>query len=93
MSTENLPAEQKTQLPEGTLNGIGNARSVALLQSVITNDGVVNGHRFLTSETCDFAFRSQHRGIDLVLGSEFNFSLGYGPVSYTHLTLPTNREV
>ena len=21
------------------------------------------------------------------------FSLGFGPVSYTHLTLPTNREV
>ncbi len=67
---------RRADLPSA--NGIGNARSVALLQSVITNDGVVNGHRFLTSETCDFAFRSQHRGIDLVLGSEFNFSLGYG---------------
>ncbi len=99
MSTENLPAEQKTQLPEGTVTvlftdlvdstllnqQLGDEAAHALsqslvahLQSVITNDGVVNGHRFLTSETCDFAFRSQHRGIDLVLGSEFNFSLGYG---------------
>ncbi|MEN9505727.1 MAG: hypothetical protein RI958_1653 [Actinomycetota bacterium] len=62
----------------GAANGHGNARSVARVQSAITNGGVVDGVRLLSPATIDLIFQEQARGVDLVLGVESRFGIGYG---------------
>jgi len=60
-------------------NGHGNARSVALLQSIITNRGEAMGRRFLRPETVDRVFRTEIEGPDLVLALPMRFGgAGYG---------------
>lgn len=62
-------------------NGHGNARSVALVQSIIAGRGQARGHRFFSEATGDIIFQSQAHGIDQVLGTEINFGMGYGLAS------------
>jgi len=62
-------------------NGHGNARSVAKVQSIVANRGEFNGIRFFSEKTGDQIFESQARGIDLVLGIEANFGMGYALAS------------
>ena len=62
-------------------NGHGNARSVATIQSVIANNGEINGRRFFSPSTGDQIFRTQSRGIDQVLGVETHFGMGYALAS------------
>jgi len=62
-------------------NGHGNARSVALVQSIIAGRGQARGHRFFSEATGDVIFQSQAHGIDQVLGTEINFGMGYGLAS------------
>lgn len=64
-------------------NGHGNARSVALVQQIIANNGHANGHRFFSERTGDAIFEVHTSGVDLVLGVEMNFGLGYGLSSAT----------
>jgi CubicO group peptidase (beta-lactamase class C family) len=64
-------------------NGHGNARSVALVQQIIANNGHANGHRFVSEATLDRVFHPMTAGTDLVLGFEGNFGLGYGLASST----------
>jgi CubicO group peptidase (beta-lactamase class C family) len=52
----------------GAANGHGNARSVARVQSLISNGGEVDGIRLLRPETIELIFREQANGTDLVLG-------------------------
>ncbi len=60
-------------------NGHGNARSVALLQSIITNRGEAMGRRFLRPETVDRVFRTEIEGPDLGLALPMRFGgAGYG---------------
>lgn len=59
-------------------NGHGNARSVARVQSVLSNGGEIDGVRFLREETCDVVFREQCNGTDLVLGIPLRHGIGYG---------------
>ncbi len=62
----------------GAANGHGNARSVARIQSVVSNGGAVDGVRLLSSDTIDLIFTEQANGVDLVLGAPFRFGIGYG---------------
>jgi CubicO group peptidase (beta-lactamase class C family) len=62
-------------------NGHGNARSVALVQQIIANRGEANGHRFFSEATADQIFESQASGVDLALGTDTNFGMGYGLAS------------
>jgi CubicO group peptidase (beta-lactamase class C family) len=64
-------------------NGHGNARSVALLQSIITNQGETAGQRFLKPETVERIFTTESDGMDLVLGAPMRFGTGYGLSSET----------
>jgi CubicO group peptidase (beta-lactamase class C family) len=64
-------------------NGHGNARSVAIVQQIIANNGHAQGHRFVSEATLDRVFRPMTAGTDLVLGFEGNFGLGYGLASST----------
>jgi CubicO group peptidase (beta-lactamase class C family) len=64
-------------------NGHGNARSVAKVQSVITNGGVGGGRRLLRTETVDRVFEELIAGDDLVLHMPMRFGAGYGLSSET----------
>ena len=59
-------------------NGHGNARSIALIQSIIANRGEINGRRFFSEALSDQMFTKQITNNDLVLNGEFSFGLGYG---------------
>ena len=59
-------------------NGHGNARSVALVQSIIANRGETSGQRFLSSTTIERILDTQINGFDPVLGRESHMGMGYG---------------
>jgi len=59
-------------------NGHGNAMSVALVQSIISGRGEARGVRLLSEAGVDRAFEAQIEGIDLVLGFDLRFGMGYG---------------
>ncbi len=59
-------------------NGHGNARSVALVQSVVAGRGEARGVRLLSEAGCDRIFDEQIHGTDLILGAEYRFGMGYG---------------
>jgi CubicO group peptidase (beta-lactamase class C family) len=69
-------AWRRAEIPAG--GGIGNARSVATVQSVLACGGEVNGKRLLSEATCDLVFREQCNGTDLVLGAPLRHGIGYG---------------
>jgi CubicO group peptidase (beta-lactamase class C family) len=58
--------------------GQGNARSVALVQSIIAGRGQARGVRLLSAEGTDAIFEEQATGTDLVLGVPLRFGMGYG---------------
>ena len=58
--------------------GQGNARSVALAQSVLACSGTVAGRRFMSAAGADRVFEVQSDGDDLVLGVPIRFGMGYG---------------
>lgn len=59
-------------------NGHGNARSVAMVQSVIAGRGQARGVRLLSEQGCDRVFDEQISGVDLILGYDLRFGMGYG---------------
>jgi CubicO group peptidase (beta-lactamase class C family) len=59
-------------------NGHGNARSVAQIQSVVANGGETGGVRLLSAGGCEQILREQSSGVDLVLGINIRFGIGYG---------------
>jgi CubicO group peptidase (beta-lactamase class C family) len=67
----------------GAANGHGNARSLAIAQSAISNGGVVHGTKLLSPETIEQIFRVQAEGIDQVLMVPSKFGIGYGLPSET----------
>jgi len=58
--------------------GTGNARSVALVQSLMSNGGAVGGKQILSEAGVRRALEPQIQGVDLILGMEVKFGLGYG---------------
>jgi CubicO group peptidase (beta-lactamase class C family) len=64
-------------------NGQGNARSVAVIQSVIAGRGQSGGVRLLSESGTDPIFEEQANGTDLVLGLVTRFGMGYGLSSET----------
>ena len=59
-------------------SGFGNARSVALVQSVMACGGAVQGVRLLSKAGCDRAREEQFSGEDRVLGMPVRYGVGYG---------------
>jgi CubicO group peptidase (beta-lactamase class C family) len=59
-------------------NGHGNARSVALIQSIVAGQGEAGGTRLLSAKGCAAIFDEQSNGTDLVLGMPYRFGMGYG---------------
>ncbi len=59
-------------------NGHGNARSVALVQTLVANGGVSNGKRILSEAGVRRILAEQITGTDLILGQPVRYGLGYG---------------
>ncbi|MGD9995943.1 MAG: serine hydrolase domain-containing protein [Ilumatobacteraceae bacterium] len=75
-ATESWTSEWR-QADIGAANGHGNARSVATIQSAVTNGGVVGSTRLLSQDTIDRIFDEQSHTTDLVLGLPVRFGIGY----------------
>jgi CubicO group peptidase (beta-lactamase class C family) len=58
--------------------GHGNARSIAEIHAILANGGVAKGKRFLSEAGCRKALEPQVEGMDLVLGLQAKFGLGFG---------------
>jgi CubicO group peptidase (beta-lactamase class C family) len=78
----NSVAWRRAQIPAA--NGLGNARSVARVQSVMACGGAVRGLRLLSRAGCDRAREEQFHGVDRVLGMEVRWGLGYGLFGSTY---------
>jgi CubicO group peptidase (beta-lactamase class C family) len=72
----NSVAWRRAQIPAAS--GFGNARSVALVQSVMACGGTARGVRLLSQAGCDCAREEQFRGEDRILGLPMRYGLGYG---------------
>ena len=78
-----LVAEQSWEIPWRraeipAAGGHGNARGVALAQSVVSAGGSSRGVQLLTPEVIERIFDVQAAGRDLVLGIGVTFGVGYG---------------
>ncbi|MFO5146828.1 hypothetical protein RCK79_24855, partial [Salmonella enterica subsp. enterica serovar 1,4,[5],12:i:-] len=61
------------------VNGHGNARSIAAIQTILATGGVANGQRIMSEAGCRRALEVQIDGPDLVMrGISVRFGLGYG---------------
>jgi CubicO group peptidase (beta-lactamase class C family) len=78
----NSVAWRRAQIPAAS--GFGNARSVALVQSVMACGGSVRGARLLSQAGCDRAWEEQFSGEDRVLGMPVRYGLGYGLFGSTY---------
>jgi len=65
----------------GGSNGHGNARSVAAVQSVLSNGGQARGARLLSKAGCEKALEPQFEGVDLVAGFPLRWGMGFGLAS------------
>lgn len=70
------PAYRRVELPAS--NGHGNARSMALVQSVIANGGTLGGHEFLSPAGVEAIFEVQATGLDLVQQAPTRIGMGFG---------------
>ena len=76
------PLETRTRAWRGAeipaANGHGNARSVALVQTLVANGGVANDKQVISAAGVRRVLESQISGDDLVLAIPVHFGLGYG---------------
>ncbi|KAG8630690.1 hypothetical protein KVT40_002309 [Elsinoe batatas] len=79
----------------GSANGISNARGVAKLLSVIANNGVVDGERYLKQETIDLIFKEQSYTLDHVAATKIRFGLGFALAAENNPTgiLPQDHKL
>ncbi len=75
-------AWRRAQIPAAS--GFGNARSVALVQSVMACQGAVRGVRLLSRAGCERAWVEQFSGDDRILGRPVRYGLGYGLFGSTY---------
>jgi CubicO group peptidase (beta-lactamase class C family) len=90
-ATANSPGWRAADI--GGANGHGNARSVARIQSVIGNDGVLDGRKILGRDTLDLIWNEQSNGPDRVLILPLRFGIGYGLPEPTTLPYVPQGEI
>jgi len=74
-SDGNAPAWRRAEIP--AVNGYGNARSVAAVQSVVACGGTAGGVRLLSRAGCERALEEQFHGTDRILGVPMRYGMGY----------------
>jgi CubicO group peptidase (beta-lactamase class C family) len=62
-------------------NGVGNARSISKIGSVLAEGGTSQGHCFLGPETASLPYQEQVYGKDLVMGDPVRWGVGFGMTS------------
>jgi CubicO group peptidase (beta-lactamase class C family) len=67
---------RRIELPAS--NGHGNARSIAQVQSIVSNHGSTGGRRHLSEDVVDQIFREQWVGPDLVQEIDTRLGIGFG---------------
>ncbi len=67
---------RRIELPAS--NGHGNARSLARVQSIVSNRGTVDGTEFLSPDGVEQIFREQWVGPDLVQEIDTRLGIGFG---------------
>ncbi len=77
----NSVAWRRAQIP--AVNGFGNARSVALVQSVLANQGTAGGVRLLSPQGCESAWQEVFRGEDRILRTPMCWTVGFGKFGNT----------
>lgn len=76
----------------GGVGGHGNARSIARVQSLISNGGELSGRKFLSPSTIDLIFDQQADGVDQAILMPLRFGIGYGlPQPQTVPAVPDGR--
>jgi CubicO group peptidase (beta-lactamase class C family) len=70
--------------------GHGNARSVAMVQSIVSGLGETHGKRFLSDAGIERIFEEQSYATDLVLGVPVRLGIGYGLAS-NEIPFPSPR--
>lgn len=84
------PAFRQAEI--GAANGFSNARSLALIGSMVSLKGTVDGKQYLSPKTVDQMIQERIRGVDLVLGLNLRYGLGVGlPVPETTPFLPDSN--
>jgi CubicO group peptidase (beta-lactamase class C family) len=58
-------------------NGHGNAKGVAQIYSVLANDGIVDGRRYLSAEAIDRATTLQREGVDAFTTVPHSWAMGF----------------
>ena len=58
--------------------GTGNARSISLVHTILSNGGVARGKRFMSEAGCRKALELQIEGQDLILGVATRYGMGFG---------------
>ena len=58
-------------------NGVGNARSVALMMSVLACGGEARGRRLMSREGCEAVLRQQSDGVDLAFLTPVRWAMGF----------------
>lgn len=69
-------AWRRAEIPAA--GGVGNARSVARIHSMLACGGEVDGTRLLSAAGVERALEEQVRGTDLVMGVPLVFGMGFG---------------
>jgi CubicO group peptidase (beta-lactamase class C family) len=84
-SSANPPMDARESATEGwrraeipAANGHGNARSVAMVQSLLACGGEAFGLKVMSQAGCDAVMEEQTNGIDRVLRFPVRFGMGYG---------------
>lgn len=72
--------------------GTGNARSIALVHTILANGGVAGGKRFMSEAGCRKALELQIEGQDLILAMPARFGMGFGLAGGT-LPLPNPNTI
>jgi CubicO group peptidase (beta-lactamase class C family) len=76
LDVANTTAWRRAEIP--SVNGHGNARSVAAVQSLLACGGEARGVRLLSEKGCERALEEQFSGTDHVLGVPMRYGMGYG---------------
>ena len=75
----------------GATGGHGNARGIALAQSVLSHGGTANGVELLSPGTIERVFEVQAEGEDLVLNVPVRYGIGYALAMASAPAIPEGR--
>jgi hypothetical protein len=83
------PAWRRAEM--GAMNGHGNGRGIAAVQSILASGGA-NGVRLMSDAGRTRALEQQADGVDLVIGLEMRWAMGYS-LDHLFMGVPEQRRI